>query len=215
MQNSENIVRYREIGEVRYVRSFRAKNLSIRINQKGEVRLTVPKHVSLKKAEAFLHSKKRWVATKLEELQVHSEQTVILKEGVMLNVKGRSFKIVRRKGEASVEEAIWRILRDEGSKYLSGRTRELAERHGYRITGVKVRKMKTRWGSCTTRNSINLNSWLVMLPEDLSDYVILHELVHTRHRNHSRQFWEELDSLTGGMSKTLRKELRSKRIMGF
>jgi predicted metal-dependent hydrolase len=75
--------------------------------------------------------------------------------------------------------------------------------------------MKSRWGSCTAKNSINLNSWLMMLPEHLSDYIILHELVHTRHRNHSQDFWNTLDQHLQGRSRELRKELRRYRIMGL
>ena len=63
------------------------------------------------------------------------------------------------------------------------------------------------------KNSITLNSWLMMLPDYISDYVILHELVHIRHRDHSKKFWEALDLVTGGSSKMLRKELRGQRIM--
>ena len=100
-----------------------------------------------------------------------------------------------------------------GQSYLPGRVRELAATHGFQISGMKIRKMKTRWGSCTARNSINLNSWLMMLPDHLVDYVILHELVHTIHRNHSAKFWEALDVITEGSSKRLRKELRKNRIM--
>jgi predicted metal-dependent hydrolase len=118
-------------------------------------------------------------------------------------------------GVANVEEAIWRILLKEGKSYLPGRVRELAGANGFKITGIKVRQMKTRWGSCTAKNSINLNSWLMMLPDHLVDYVILHELVHTIHRNHSPAFWETLDKLTPGDSKQLRKELRQNRIMSI
>ena len=73
--------------------------------------------------------------------------------------------------------------------------------------------MKSRWGSCTVKNGINLNSWLLMLPDYLSDYVILHELAHTRYRDHGPRFWEYLDVLTEGRSKELRKELRAQQIM--
>ena len=133
----------------------------------------------------------------------------------MLDVRGRSIPIELKNGDGSLEEAIWRILLQEAREYLPGRAEALAKLHGFSISGVKVRRMKTRWGSCTPKNSINLNSWLMMLPEYLSDYVILHELVHTRIPDHSSRFWEELDGITGGMSKRYRKELRSRQIMCF
>jgi predicted metal-dependent hydrolase len=114
-----------------------------------------------------------------------------------------------------MEAAIWRVLQKEARHYLPERVRELSERYGYKINGIKIRKMRTRWGSCTAAKNINLNSWLVMLPDYLSDYVILHELVHTKFPDHSSRFWEELDGITGGQSKTLRRELRNQQIMCF
>jgi hypothetical protein len=119
------------------------------------------------------------------------------------------------RGDEDVESAIWRILQKEALLYLPGRVAELSEIHGYKISGLKIRKMKSRWGSCTARKSINLNSWLMMLPEYLSDYVILHELAHTRIPDHSQQFWEELDGVTGGLSLQYRRELRRQQIMCF
>lgn len=137
----------------------------------------------------------------------------VLGEGDLLNVRGETIPIVLKKAEEKVEDAIWRILLEEGLRYLPVRVYEIARKHGFEVTGVKIRKMKTRWGSCTVKNSINLNSWLMMLPDHLVDYVILHELTHTRHRDHSKKFWEALDKLTNGASKILRKELRTHRIM--
>ncbi|MFC2051983.1 M48 family metallopeptidase [Chloroflexota bacterium] len=72
---------------------------------------------------------------------------------------------------------------------------------------VFIRSQKTRWGSCSKNNNISLNVKLVLLPEDLVDYVILHELVHTRIHNHSKSFWEELDRHTGN-SKAFASRLR-------
>jgi predicted metal-dependent hydrolase len=62
---------------------------------------------------------------------------------------------------------------------------------------VSVRSQRTRWGSCSRNGNISLNLRLVLLPEDLADYVILHELVHTRIPNHGRGFWEELGRHVG------------------
>lgn len=213
MNKRENIVYYADIGNVRYVNNSRAKNISIRINTRGEVRVTVPGRLNFRRAEGFLISKKQWIMGKLTELNQQSDSAPKLKAGDLIRVRGREIPVLLQKDEKSVEDALWRILMREGQSYLPGRVRELAATHGFQISGIRIRKMKTRWGSCTARNSINLNSWLMMLPDHLVDYVILHELVHTIHRNHSATFWEALDVITDGSSKRLRNELRKNPIM--
>jgi predicted metal-dependent hydrolase len=213
MNIAENIVYYTDMGEIRYVRNRRAKNLSIRIGRNGDVRVTVPGYVSIKRAEAFVFSKRGWIIQKIREQEEHLDSAIAIKEGDELEVRGKKITVRLRGEQDSVEEALWRILHKEAAAILPGRVEELAREHGLSYSGVKVRRMKSRWGSCNARNGINLNSWLVMLPAHLSDYVILHELAHTRHRNHSSRFWGFLDSLTGGMSLQLRKELRSQQIM--
>lgn len=213
MNKAENIIHYREIGKVRYVHNRRAKNLSVRINQQGEVRVTIPRYVSFRKAEGFLLSKKQWILRKLEAIERINHSGLQFKPGDIVQIRGKSIPVTLQKGEVQVEDALWRILREEARAFLPGRVKTLAETHGFTFTGLKIRKMKSRWGSCTAKKGINLNSWLMMLPEHLADYVILHELVHTRHRDHSSKFWEAMDQVTGGTSKALRKELRDHRIM--
>jgi len=215
MIKTQNIVNYRGIGEVKYIRNSRARNLTIRINQQGEVRVTVPRVVSWRRAEAFLLSRQDWVIKKLDQRKSKGCRDTVPSEGELLRIRGREHVIKMQGGDSGKEDAIWRILREEALDYLPGRVAELSEVHGYKITGLKIRRMKTRWGSCTARKSINLNSWLMMIPEALSDYVILHELAHTRFPDHGRKFWEELDRTTGGLSGGYRKELRKHQIMCF
>jgi predicted metal-dependent hydrolase len=213
MNITENIVYYMDMGEIKYVRSRRAKNLAIRIGRNGDVRVTVPGYVSIKKAEAFVFSKRSWIIQKVRQQKELGAAAMIIGEGDEIEVRGKKLTI-RLKGEGDcVEEALWRMLHREAAAILPGRVRELAREHGLSYSGVKVRRMKSRWGSCNAKNGINLNTWLVMLPTHLCDYVILHELAHTRHRDHSSRFWDYLDGLTGGMSKQLRKELRTQQIM--
>lgn len=215
MKKTQNIVNYSGIGEVKYVRNPKSRNFSIRINPRGEVRVTVPWPVSWRKAEAFFFTRQPWVLKKLEQINRMDCQGSMPSEGERFWIRGRAYEVKIKSSESAVEDAIWRILRDAALDYLPGRVAELAEIHGYRITGLKIRKMKTRWGSCTSRKSINLNSWLMMIPERLSDYVILHELAHTKFPNHGNLFWKELDRTTGGQSALYRKELREQRIMCF
>lgn len=215
MHKSQNILHYKHIGEVRYVRSTRAKNLAIRINQQGEIRVTVPRYASQRQAERFFLSKNQWVRKRLEELKTKGCRQHWPEEGSHLQVRGRSYPVLLSGAGDTLESAIWRILQTEARQYLPERVKRLSEHHGFEIHGLKIRKMRSRWGSCTARKSINLNSWLVMLPEYLSDYVILHELVHTRVHHHGKEFWAELDRLTGGQARRYQKELRGHQIMCF
>ena len=215
MHKSQNILYFEGMGEVSFIRSQRARKLSIRINQQGEIRVSIPRFVSQKQAERFLLSKEPWIQKHLQKLKVRDCADSLPKEGEVIRVRGKDHRVKLQSGDQDVESAIWKIIQKEAKGYLPGRVRELSQRHGYRINGIKIRKMRTRWGSCTAKKSINLNSWLVMLPEYLSDYVILHELVHTKIPDHSIRFWDELDGITGGQSKIYRRELRKQQIMCF
>jgi predicted metal-dependent hydrolase len=215
VQKTVNILHYRDVGAVSYVRSTRARNLAIRINQQGEIRVTIPRFVSQRQAERFFVSKQTWVRKKLDSLKTPDCRQSQPGEGDNLQIRGKMFPVRLQGGKDTVEAALWRIIRREAIQYLPARLTRLSDVHGYRFTGLKIRNMKTRWGSCTSKKGINLNSWLVMLPEHLSDYVILHELVHTKIPNHGKEFWDELDRVSGGQAKELRKELRGHQIMCF
>ena len=89
------------------------------------------------------------------------------------------------------------IDRAESKRKLTRRLRHLARKYGFTYNRVFIRNQKTRWGSCSSKNNISLNIETVRLPQELMDYVILHELVHTRFKNHSNGFWAELSRLVG------------------
>jgi len=78
---------------------------------------------------------------------------------------------------------------------LTGRLKYLAKKHRFTYNRVSIRNQRTRWGSCSSKNNINLNIKLAKLPAELIDYVILHEFVHTRVKDHSNDFWAELNRL--------------------
>lgn len=100
------------------------------------------------------------------------------------------------------------MMRKAAKLHLIRRTAELAHLHGFNYSNVCIRSSKTRWGSCSGRNSISLSLYLMKVPEHLQDYVILHELCHTVHHNHSSLFWQMLNSVTNGHALQLRNELR-------
>ena len=100
------------------------------------------------------------------------------------------------------------MMRLKAKALLPRRVAELAYMHGFSFLGVKIQSSRTRWGSCSSRNSINLSLFLMPLPEHLIDYVILHELCHTVHHDHSERFWALMSKVTNGKAAVWNKELK-------
>ena len=100
-----------------------------------------------------------------------------------------------------------KLLKKRAKKYLPIRTRYLADKYGFQIGRIALRNQKTRFGSCSYINNINLNINLMNYDSDVIDYVIIHELAHTRVKNHSKSFWAEVEKYCPNY-KELRKKLR-------
>lgn len=109
-------------------------------------------------------------------------------------------------------KVICEALRKQAQMFLPQRLRELAELHGFDYACLRINSARTRWGSCSNRKHINLSLFLMMLPQHLSDYVLLHELCHTVEMNHGSRFWALMDKVTDGKAKALRAELRRVRL---
>lgn len=99
-------------------------------------------------------------------------------------------------------------LRYVAKRVLPVRLAALARQHGFKFTDVAIHKTHGRWGSCSSRGKINLSLYLLLLPRHLQDYVMLHELSHTREMNHSARFWAQLDAVTENRALSLRDEMK-------
>ena len=107
-----------------------------------------------------------------------------------------------------LQKAVVNILKKEGKRILPERLKRLAAANGFKYSRCSVREMHTRWGSCNQKGNISLNAYLMLLPDRLIDYVLLHELCHTVEMNHGERFWALLDKVCGCSSKMLRVELK-------
>ncbi|MDR1623651.1 MAG: M48 family metallopeptidase [Tannerellaceae bacterium] len=108
---------------------------------------------------------------------------------------------------------IERALGHEAKRVLPQRLLALSKQFGFTYSSVKINNSKSRWGSCSTKGSINLSLSLMLLPAHLSDYVLLHELCHTKEMNHSERFWQLMDQVTNNKALTLRKELKGYKML--
>ncbi|MDD4858774.1 MAG: SprT family zinc-dependent metalloprotease [Dehalococcoidales bacterium] len=171
--SAANIIDVPGIGRVVCERSLRARRVVISIRLFKGVRVAVPARVSFEEALEFVHRKKAWI---LKHLATTKQRENEIRETRALC--------------ASIDPIFAREI-------LTGRIRYLADKHGFSFNKVSIRSQKTRWGSCSRKNNISLNVKLVLLPDDLRDYVIFHELVHTKVHDHSKRFWAELDKYVG------------------
>lgn len=99
-------------------------------------------------------------------------------------------------------------MKKEAKRVLPTRVRLLANQHKFTFSDVKIQSSRTRWGSCSNKQNINLSFYVMLLPAHLIDYVILHELCHTVEMNHSERFWKLMDEVTDAKTVALRKEMK-------
>lgn len=166
-------VKINGVGSVLFERSKRVKRVNISVTPFRGVRVAVPYRVSFNKAGEFVHSKIDWIKMQLEKMKQY-EREYNFTSGVNDNID-----------------------KTRAKSMLTGRLKYLAGKHGYTYNRVFIRNQRTRWGSCSHKNNISLNMKLVLLPEELMDYVILHELVHSHRKDHSKAFWTDMDKLVG------------------
>ena len=235
MKIEERKLFFDAIGDVNFIKNKRAKRLIIKIKPDGEVRVTVPFLMSYRSASGFVEKKKDWIIRMREDIKINNKSKTIFRENTTFETArhivtierhgGPDIKKIKTNGsirllipfefdieseriQEIVRGIITEIWRQEAKSILPLRTGELASKYGFRYDKVRVKNMKTRWGSCSFRNTINLNLHLVRLPEHLCNYIILHELVHTVHKNHGKGFWAmmfELNSECRGISGELKK----------
>ncbi len=171
------------LGEVTLSRTRRARRITLSVRPSGEVRLSFPPYIAERQALEFLESKQEWI----------------------FRAKA---KYAARPAQPSLSAEDIERLRAEAKAYLPARTKELARLCGLRYGKVTIRAARSKWGSCTAQNNISLSLFLMTLPPHLRDYVIIHELCHTVHHNHSDKFHALVDRLLGGQEKALARELR-------
>jgi hypothetical protein len=157
------------IGPVLFEKSRRARRIGLTIRASRGVRVAVPARISFEEARRIAVSKLDWVRRTLGRIE---------------RARDRCHEVVL---------AAERLDRRTARTFLAGRLAALAEEHGFAPGRLSVRNQGTLWGSASPSGRIQLNAYLAVLPQELSDYVILHELVHTRVRGHGRAFWAELE----------------------
>ncbi len=223
------------IGKVVLQKSEKAHRLNIRIAPYKGVVVSVPQPISYEEAEKFILLKKTWILKSIEKVKLHESNHIEFDQSTSFTTRNHSVKIIfeqrsnvgvvvtntillirfpngidihNARMQKFIRQAIEHTWRKEAEMYLPQRLKLLGEQYELKYNNLTIRKTTTRWGSCTAKNDINLSIFLMQLPDDLIDYVLLHELCHTIHKNHGPKFWQLLEELSPGArqkSKKIRK----------
>ena len=214
---------------VNFIRNNQAKRYIIRILPDKCVRVTIPKNGTRKEAEKFLNQNFDKIKKQLNQqdestfefnqkykskffnfkiIPSQLENTVEKINRTFVIKINHKLKLQSSEAQEYIEFILKQILRIEAKHYIPKKTMELAHQYQLNVSNIKINSAQTRWGSCSMTNSLNFSLFLIQLPYSLIDYVILHELSHTIHKNHSKAFYELLNRLSSGKHLDLNKQLK-------
>jgi len=220
---SAKILYVEGIGDVQLVRKARSKRLRISVKSSGEVLVSIPWLFSFSRGETFLEEKRDWIIRTKSKLEKQGLTRKPLQPGVLFSTRNIKYillpgstervqvqfrkeepsVVIMYPGKVSLQDtgmqdkirlAMEGVLRYEAKRYLPGRARELANQLGYTFKALTIKNNRTNWGSCSSLKNINLNLHLMRLPDRLIDFIVVHELVHTKIPNHGPTFKATLKS---------------------
>lgn len=219
------------IGEVRLYKRKGLRNMKVSVGHDGSIRVSLPFWVPFSSGIELVKRHKDWIDSRrtTPALLVNGDQIGLSHKLVFVPV-GKDKEIstrVAQNGDIRVlcpvgmnfsepavqnaaRQACIRALKVQANKVLPKRLKNLADFHGFNFNNVRIKQLKSRWGSCSSNKEIVLNCFLMQLPTRLIDYVIFHELLHTRRLAHGPAFWTELENYVPNLKST-RKEIRNYR----
>lgn len=153
-----------------WIRSNR-KTIAIQVKEGGRVIVRSPYNVSQKQIEHFLNEKQDWIQKQWKHLEESAQKSLIITEEQRKQGMERALKIIPE------------------------RTAFYAEKMGVTYFKITIREQKTRWGSCSSKGNLNFNWKLVLMPMEILDYVVVHELAHRKEMNHSPKFWKVVEEI--------------------
>jgi len=208
-----------EFGRIRAKRNARAVYVRLKINQAGELEATLPPRAPLRAVNHLLNDARDEIRSLLQK---HAAKTVIYYEDGQAighshrlsivvdetstkpsrSIKHQMLRVTLPRGSeltSSVSQdyiraSVKKALEKEARAYLPRRLQHMADTYGMTFESVRYGNQRGRWGSCSSQGTISLNVGLMSLPLELVDYVLVHELCHTKHMNHSTAFWELVET---------------------
>lgn len=198
---------------IEFVRIRRARRYIVRVRHDGSVRVTIPRGGSRAEGARFLQRQSKWIEQeRARVLEAHVTPSWI--DGATMMLRGQLVTLSVRhdahgrlsihygdrsvassRHDAEIRGCIEADLRALAREEIGLRMYELAAEHQLVVSGLTIRNQRSRWGSCSRAGRIALNYRLIQMPPAVSDYIILHELMHLKEQNHSRRFWRLVENV--------------------
>ena len=147
------------------------KTISLQIKPDGSIELKAPMQMKDAQIKEFLHQKSGWIEKHLQAVKERQQQ--------MSRIKPLTMEKIHE-------------LADQALEVIPKRAAYFAPLVGVTYGRITIRNQKSRWGSCSSKGNLNFNCLLMLMPQDVLDYVVVHELCHRKEMNHSPQFWAEV-----------------------
>ncbi len=224
-----------EIGEIILERKSGQRTIRLRINPSTGIFVSIPPLVSDREAKKFVINNIDWLKDKISKIEANNQETAFTKDSIFISrFHSLSFDSDNQSGvlgkieddgtirvsvakdvdigdksfQKFLENVILNALLKEAHEYLPPRFSNIADKHGFSYRSLDIGKAGKILGSCKSTNDIRLSCRLMLLPDELIDYVLIHELCHTVHKNHGPKFKELLNQCTDGKMKELEKKLK-------
>ena len=223
----QKVISIDDIGEVVFVKRRSSSAMKISLTADNKVRVSLPYWVPYQVAINFVTSRVGWINAHRRPDRTYGNGELIGKyHRLLISDSSETIKVRSRVTDTelrishpsrygtqsllvqnAIKKAGLRVLKQEAEDYLPARLSELANKHNFKYKSLDFKQLKARWGSCSSQNHITLNIFLMLLPWHLIDYVLVHELVHTKHHDHGSDFWDELKRIIPN-ARDLRKEIK-------
>jgi predicted metal-dependent hydrolase len=193
--------------------SPRARRLTARVHVGGRVEIVVPVGVKAHAVRDFVQRFTPWIHRKVADMQCYAAPVEPVPGAVEFAFTAERFAVdwarvsergleqnsdrilVRASDERGARVQLQSWLKRAANERLAPRLVQLADELNCRVSRVSIRRQRTRWGSCSTRGTVSLNCSLLFLNADVVRYLFVHELAHTRHMNHSADFWRLVEEM--------------------
>jgi predicted metal-dependent hydrolase len=185
-----------------------SKNISIRVNKSGIVKVSLPYYTPYIAAKNFINKNIDWIEKKLTLFNLQKNTYYYLGKNIRLikinqaNIKGfnynfndNSLVIETNNNFYSEEDLFFKWLREKANEYIPHRVYEFSRKYGFDYNKVSIKNLTSRWGSCSNKKNLSFNLKLMYFKHEVIDYVVVHELCHLKEMNHSNKFWELVEKI--------------------